>query len=309
MEAASGRSCGDIVHPRRCGVALTAASGTLPPRRQTAANRFAAVGGTGGEPCLETNPCSIEVAINAADGGNDDDITLLGGVPPAAPVCHLDPPVDSDRRHRARRRRRRLPSATDIGRNDRPRHGDRAPDRRARLRGPAAHERRCPRHRRRRAAASNDHDGRLRSQLADARRGQQHVHRDGHRHGGKPDNPDSERRLHYEWRRHLQWRWFLHANPGDPGQASCPVTYTPTALGSGSHQITAGYGGDLTHEPSQGSTVVSVLTPPAITPPATAAALAAAIKKCKKKFRKGAEAQEVHQARQAARRRLTARPR
>ena len=69
-----------------------------------------------------------------------------------------------------------------------------------------------------------------------------------------------------------------------PGQASCPVTYTPTAVGSGSHQITAGYGGDLTHEPSQGSTVVSVLSPPAITPPAKTPAKK---KKCKKKKKKG----------------------
>jgi hypothetical protein len=70
-----------------------------------------------------------------------------------------------------------------------------------------------------------------------------------------------------------------------PGQASCSVTYTPTAVGSGSHQITAGYGGDQTHEPSQGSTAVSVLSPPVAAPPAFD--LAAAIKKCKKKRPKG----------------------
>jgi hypothetical protein len=73
------------------------------------------------------------------------------------------------------------------------------------------------------------------------------------------------------------------------------VTYTPTAIGSGSHQITASYPGDSTHEPSQGTAVVTVLspsalTPPGVTPPATPAPpfdLRAAIKKCKKKFPKG----------------------
>jgi hypothetical protein len=76
-----------------------------------------------------------------------------------------------------------------------------------------------------------------------------------------------------------------------PGQASCPLTYTPTAVGSGSHQITAAYGGDLTHEPSHGSTVVSVLSPTGVTPPGTSTPpafnLAAAIQKCKEKFPKG----------------------
>jgi hypothetical protein len=74
-----------------------------------------------------------------------------------------------------------------------------------------------------------------------------------------------------------------------PGQASCQVTYTPTAVGSGSHQIIAAYGGDLTHEPSQGSTLVSVLSPPGVAAPGTTSPfnLAVAIKKCKKQFPKG----------------------
>ena len=71
-------------------VAVTAAS-LVAAGPAGAANRFAAVGGAGGEPCLETDPCSIEVAINAADGGNDDDVTLLGGVPPAAPYVTSTP--------------------------------------------------------------------------------------------------------------------------------------------------------------------------------------------------------------------------
>jgi phospholipase C len=39
-----------------------------------------------------------------------------------------------------------------------------------------------------------------------------------------------------------------------PGQASCSVTYTPTA--SGSQTITGSYSGDLTHDASSGSTIV-----------------------------------------------------
>jgi hypothetical protein len=36
------------------------------------------------------------------------------------------------------------------------------------------------------------------------------------------------------------------------------VTYTPTAAGSGSHTITASYGGDATHNASSGSSTVTV---------------------------------------------------
>ena len=54
------------------------------------------------------------------------------------------------------------------------------------------------------------------------------------------------------------------------GQASCSVSYTPSAVGSGTHTITASYPGDATQAPSQGDTPVSVsATPPlvTITPP------------------------------------------
>ena len=68
---------------------------------------------------------------------------------------------------------------------------------------------------------------------------------------------------------------------GSGNQASCSVVYTPTAVGSGSHQITASYSGDPTHQNSQGSGLLGVISRP---PPFD---LAAAIKKCKKKFPKG----------------------
>jgi parallel beta-helix repeat protein len=80
------------------------------------------------------------------------------------------------------------------------------------------------------------------------------------------------------------------------GEASCSVTYTPGAIGTGSHEITGVYGGDVGHDPSQGSTSLGVLAP-SVTPPGTpvvvpvpgvaATDLKAAIKKCKKKFPKG----------------------
>jgi hypothetical protein len=85
---------------------------------------------------------------------------------------------------------------------------------------------------------------------------------------------------------------------GSGNQASCSVIYTPSAVGTGSHQITASYSGDPTHEASQGSTLLGVLAAPVTTPsvPTTPAPvptapapfdLSAAIKKCKNKFPKG----------------------
>jgi hypothetical protein len=41
-------------------------------------------------------------------------------------------------------------------------------------------------------------------------------------------------------------------------QASCQLTYTPTAVGTGTHQITAAALGDSSHDPSQGSTTIEV---------------------------------------------------
>jgi hypothetical protein len=43
-----------------------------------------------------------------------------------------------------------------------------------------------------------------------------------------------------------------------PGQASCPVTYTPTQVGSGVQTITASYGGDIEHTASSGTTTTAV---------------------------------------------------
>jgi hypothetical protein len=47
----------------------------------SAANRFAEVGGDGTEPCLASDPCSLETAVNGAAA--NDDVTLLGGQPPS----------------------------------------------------------------------------------------------------------------------------------------------------------------------------------------------------------------------------------
>ncbi len=46
-----------------------------------------------------------------------------------------------------------------------------------------------------------------------------------------------------------------------PGQASCHVDYTPSALDSGTHKVTASYGGDGTHSASNGHTNVTVTAP------------------------------------------------
>jgi len=68
---------------------------------------------------------------------------------------------------------------------------------------------------------------------------------------------------------------------GSGNQASCSVVYTPSAVGTGSHQITGSYSGDPTHQTSQGSGLLGVVSP------ATQFDLKAAINKCKKKFPKG----------------------
>jgi hypothetical protein len=48
------------------------------------------------------------------------------------------------------------------------------------------------------------------------------------------------------------------ANAGTPGSASCSLTYTPSAVGSGTHTITASYGGDTSHDASGDVTSVNV---------------------------------------------------
>ncbi len=40
--------------------------------------------------------------------------------------------------------------------------------------------------------------------------------------------------------------------------SSCSVSYTPTAVGSGTHTLMARYGGDALHDPSSGATTVTV---------------------------------------------------
>lgn len=49
---------------------------------------------------------------------------------------------------------------------------------------------------------------------------------------------------------------------GSGPSASCSVSYTPTAVGSGSHTVTASYGGDGLHNTSSGTT--SVIVKPAV---------------------------------------------
>ena len=74
---------------------------------------------------------------------------------------------------------------------------------------------------------------------------------------------------------------------------SCQVTYTPAAVGTGTHQITASYPGGTAHEASQGSAALGVTPPgepgpgPGTGSPPSSFDLAAAIGKCKKKFPKG----------------------
>lgn len=47
--------------------------------------------------------------------------------------------------------------------------------------------------------------------------------------------------------------------PGSsPGEGSCSITYTPTAVGSGSHGLTASYGGDFAHGTSSGTSTLAV---------------------------------------------------
>jgi hypothetical protein len=45
---------------------------------------------------------------------------------------------------------------------------------------------------------------------------------------------------------------------GATGTASCQVSYSPTAVGTGSHTITATYLGEPQHTPSSGSTTITV---------------------------------------------------
>src|SRR5207244_3799901 len=63
---------------------------------------------------------------------------------------------------------------------------------------------------------------------------------------------------------------------GSGASASCSVTYTPSAVETGSHTITASYDGDSAHSTSSGTFLVTVTKHPTVTtvscnPPAFAA--------------------------------------
>jgi Ca2+-binding RTX toxin-like protein len=75
-----GKRCGRQAALAVVGCALALLVSAAPA---SAANRFAEVGGNGPEPCLASDPCSIETAINSASTATSDDVTLLGGLPPA----------------------------------------------------------------------------------------------------------------------------------------------------------------------------------------------------------------------------------
>jgi hypothetical protein len=51
------------------------------------------------------------------------------------------------------------------------------------------------------------------------------------------------------------------STPGPNHTSSCQVTYTPSGIGTGSHQISASFAGDGEHDPSQGATLLRVFTP------------------------------------------------
>ena len=72
--------------------------------------------------------------------------------------------------------------------------------------------------------------------------------------------------------------------------ASCSISYTPGAVGNGSHLISAFYEGTADLTPSDASDRIAVAAPPQPVPPVSTGASfdpKAAIKKCKRKFPKG----------------------
>ncbi len=70
-----------------------------------------------------------------------------------------------------------------------------------------------------------------------------------------------------------------HLEEVSPGEASCQLTYSPVNVRGGTHQITAAYegapgqGGGPAHEPSLGTTQVTVVQPDSVPPHQTQAAL------------------------------------
>jgi hypothetical protein len=68
----------------------------------------------------------------------------------------------------------------------------------------------------------------------------------------------------------------------------CAVTYTPS--GAGNHEIGASYSGDASHDPSEGTTLLTATSPP--TTPATTPPASTKKKKCKKKHKRAPAAKK-----------------
>jgi hypothetical protein len=116
--------------------------------------------------------------------------------------------------------------------------------------------------------AHDGHAGRVHT-VARGRRAAVDLHGDGHRHRhGNGDHADRDGQLPSD-------SSGAFSNPGSSctlaptatsGQASCAVTYTPSAVGSGTHKIAASYGGDQAHQTSGGpATVTITAAAPALT--------------------------------------------
>ncbi len=83
--------------------------------------------------------------------------------------------------------------------------------------------------------------------------------------------------------------------PGmDAATSLCQISYAPTAVGDGTHQLTADYAGTTAFAPSNGTFTLAVSAPPVVSPPAggggsTTTPVGSPIKKCPngKKRKKG----------------------
>jgi hypothetical protein len=64
---------------RRSGVFLVVLIGLVVAAPAQAAVRFAEPGGGGPEPCLETDPCDIQIAVESGAVNNGDEVVLLSG--------------------------------------------------------------------------------------------------------------------------------------------------------------------------------------------------------------------------------------
>ncbi len=76
--------------------------------------------------------------------------------------------------------------------------------------------------------------------------------------------------------------------PGmDAATSLCQISYAPTAVGDGTHQLTADYAGTTAFEPSDDTFILAVSAPPVVTPPAgggdaTTTPVVSPAKKCPK---------------------------